>query len=138
MIRVVIDTNVVVSSLIAAGTPKAVLQLAFSGKFAWYVSRSILAEYKSVLAYPRLEIDSADAKRTVATIREHARIVSPGFVLGAAVEEEDNRFLECAQASKANCLITGNLRHFPEVWKYTRIVPPKEFLRLRQMHGPLM
>ena len=138
MIRVVIDTNVVVSSLIGAGTPKAVLQLAFGNKFAWYVSKAILDEYKSVLAYPRLAIDSADAKRTIRTIREHARIVIPGIVLAAAVEEEDNRFLECAQVSKANYLVTGNLRHFPAIWKYTRIIPPKEFLRLWQMHAPLM
>jgi len=36
-----------------------------------------------------------------------------------AVEEEDNRFLECAQTSKAHYLVivTGNIRHFPSVWK---------------------
>jgi len=69
MIRVVLDTNVVVSSLLSSGSPKAILNLALNQRFAWYVSEPILAEYKSVLSYPRLHFDSPDAKRTLAAIR---------------------------------------------------------------------
>ena len=137
MIRVVIDTNVLVSSVLASGTPKAVLNLAFNRKFAWYVSEAILTEYETVLAYPRLKLDSAEVKRMMAATRNEARMVSPGIVLTEAIDETDNRFLECAQVSKANYLVTGNLRHFPKVWKYTKIVPPKEFLRLWQFQKPL-
>ena len=137
MIRVVIDTNVIVSSLLTSGPPKAVLDLAINRKFAWYVSEAILAEHEAVFGYPRLKIDLADAKRTMAAIRKHARMISPGIVLAEAVDEEDNRFLECAQASKANYLVTGNLRHFPKIWKYTKIIPPKEFLQLWQIRKPL-
>ncbi len=36
--------------------------------------------------------------------------------------EPDNRFLECAQASRADYLITGNKKHFPSQWQFTRIV----------------
>ena len=137
MIRVFLDTNIVVSSLLASGPSQAVLQLAFSGKFALFVSKPILAEYKRVFAYPRLRIEPRDARRAMAAIRRHAERITPTFVLDRAVEEEDNRFLECAQSAKANYLVTGNIRHFPEVWKYTRIIAPMEFLRLWQVRGPL-
>lgn len=137
MIRVVIDTNVLVSSLLASGTPKAVLDLAFNRKFVWYVSEAILAEYETVLAYPRLKLHPTEINRTMAATRKEARVVSPRILLDEALDEADNRFLECAQAAKANYLVTGNLRHFPKVWKYTKVVPPKEFLRLWQFLKPL-
>ena len=40
----------------------------------------------------------------------------------------DNQFLECAEAAHANYLVTGNIRHFPDIWKDTRIVTPREFI----------
>ena len=40
----------------------------------------------------------------------------------------NNRFLECAETINAEFLITGNKRHFPEVWKGTKIVNAREFL----------
>jgi predicted nucleic acid-binding protein len=46
----------------------------------------------------------------------------------AASDPDDNRFLECAEAARAHYLVTGNIRHFPEVWEETRIVTPREFI----------
>ena len=83
-----------------------------------------------MLAYPRLQIDLRDARRVMTAIRKSARLVKPKIVLREASDEDDNRFLECAQASKAHYLVTGNSRHFPPVWKYTKIVQPREFLML--------
>lgn len=137
MIRVVIDTNILVSSLLASGSPKAVLNLAYNQVFAWYVSDTVLKEYETVLAYPRLNIDQSDRRRTMTEIRKISQIVRPTIELKEASDETDNRFLECAQAAKANYLVTGNLRHFPTAWKYTKVVSPKDFLRLWQFQKPL-
>ena len=137
MIRVVLDTNVVISSLLASGPPNAILDLAFNGEFEWYASKSILKEYETVLGYPRLKIDAEDRKRTMRAIRKKAQIVAPNIILAEAVDEEDNRFLECAQVSKANYLITGNLRHFPTIWKYTKVVAPRDFLQIWQFQKPV-
>ena len=137
MIRVVIDTNILVSSLLASGSPKAVLNLAYNQVFAWYVSDTVLKEYETVLAYPRLNIDQSDRRRTMTEIRKISQIVRPTIELEVASDETDNRFLECAQAAKANYLVTGNLRHFPTAWKYTKVVSPKDFLRLWQFQKPL-
>ena len=136
MIRVVIDTNILVSSLLASGSPKAVLNLAYNQVFAWCVSDAVLKEYETVLAYPRLNIDQSDRRRTMTEIRKISQIVRPTIELEEASDETDNRFLECAQAAKANYLVTGNLRHFPKVWKYTKVVSPKDFLRLWQFQKP--
>jgi putative PIN family toxin of toxin-antitoxin system len=62
MIRVVIDTNVLVSALLTSGgLPEAVIDLAISGEVQWFASESVLAEYEDVLKRPRLAIDSGKA-----------------------------------------------------------------------------
>ena len=44
------------------------------------------------------------------------------------------RFPECADAARADYLVTGNLRHFPRFWKKTKIITPREFIGLEAPH----
>jgi predicted nucleic acid-binding protein len=39
-------------------------------------------------------------------------------------------FLECADAARADYLVTGNQKHFPRFWKKTKVVTPREFVSL--------
>lgn len=56
MIRVVLDTNIVVSALLQPlGPPAHVLMLALSGSIQLCVSGSIYAEYEEVISRPRFE-----------------------------------------------------------------------------------
>jgi putative PIN family toxin of toxin-antitoxin system len=129
MIRVVIDTNVLVSALMTSGgLPEAVINLALSGEVQWAASESVLAEYEDVLKRPRLAIESGKAAEAMARIRRIVSVVSPTVGILAASDPDDNHFLECAEAAQADYLVTGNIRHFPEVWKETRIVTPREFI----------
>jgi len=64
MIRVVIDTNVLVSALLTSGgLPEAVINLAISGAVQWCASESVLAEYEDVVKRPRLAIDAGKAPK---------------------------------------------------------------------------
>jgi putative PIN family toxin of toxin-antitoxin system len=129
MIRVVIDTNVLVSALLTSGgLPEAVINLAISGEVQWFASESVLAEYKEVLKRPRLAIDSGKAADARAGILATVSVISAAVRVAAASDSDDNQFLECAEAAQAHYLVTGNIRHFPEVWKETRIVTPREFI----------
>lgn len=128
MIRVVIDTNVLVSALLTGGLPEAVVDLAISGEVQWFASESILAEYEDVIKRPRLAIDFDKAADAMARIRAIVSIVSPAVRVAAARDPDDNQFLECADTAQAHFLVSGNIRHFPEVWKETRIVTPREFI----------
>ena len=129
MIRVVVDTNVLISALLKGGSlPEAVINLAISSDVQWFASEGILAEYEDVLKRPRLAIDSGKAADAMARIRANVSVVSPGVRVTAASNPDDNQFLECAETAHAHYLITGNIRHFPKVWKDTRIVTPREFI----------
>jgi prevent-host-death family protein len=53
---------------------------------------------------------------------------------GAKEKADDNMFLECADAARADYLITGNQRHFPRFWKKTKIITRREFISLAAPH----
>jgi predicted nucleic acid-binding protein len=55
-------------------------------------------------------------------------MIAPATTLAVSPDETDNRFLECAEAAGVDFLVTGNRRHFPNVWKTTRIVSARELV----------
>ena len=89
------------------------LDLGLAGKLQMAVSEPILTEYDGVLRRARFGIKPRQVSQSIRLIRKAARIVSPGRELTATHDPADNRFLECAAASKADYLVTGNKRHFP-------------------------
>jgi putative PIN family toxin of toxin-antitoxin system len=129
MIRVVLDTNVVVSAMLrSGGLPEAVFNLAMGGETQCCISEPIVAEYEDVLRRPRLAIDPGKVAVAMARIRAVSSMVQPAVRVTAARDPDDNVFLECAEAAQAHYLVTGNGRHFPERWKETLIVAPRQFM----------
>ena len=57
-----------------------------------------------------------------------ARIVRTQRELNVASDPADNRFIECAEASRADYLVTGNKRHFPPRWRQTLVVNARELI----------
>lgn len=129
MIRVVIDTNIVVSAMLRSGSlPEAVLSLATDRIVQLYVSEGILAEYQEVLNRPKLGISLKTIATALTRIREVSLVVRPSQSVNACSDPDDNIFLECAQAARADYLVTGNTAHFPEIWAKTKVVTAREFL----------
>jgi putative PIN family toxin of toxin-antitoxin system len=129
MIRVVLDTNVLVSANLSDdGLEALVLSLALNQKIQLHVSGPILEEYERVLSYPRLRFDTKEAARFLTRLRRSSVLVMPTQTVSASPDEADNRFLECAEAARAEFLVTGNKRHFPKRWKTTEIVNSRELL----------
>lgn len=131
MIRVVLDTNVIVSAhLHEEGLEAAVFLLALSGTITLCVSEPILAEYAGVLRRTKFALDPHRISRSLEEIQRAGRRVRPKDPLTVCPDPEDNRFLECAEAGRADYLITGNKRHFPPRWGKTKVVNAREFLEL--------
>jgi putative PIN family toxin of toxin-antitoxin system len=128
-IRVVLDTNVVVSAhLSPEGYERSVLDLALAGKLRMFVSEAILREYESVLQRPKFRLKHVSVSRSLRLLRGAAKVVTPYGQVNVARDPGDNRFLECAEAGKADYLVTGNKRHFPKQWRQTLIVNARELL----------
>jgi|SRR5205085_6063915 len=131
MIKVVIDTNVIISANIKdEGAEARLLDLVAHRKLHLYVSAPILAEYEGVLRRPKLRLAPERVEAALELIRAASTVVSPAQTLSISPDEADNRFLECAEEAKADYLVTGNKRHFPKRWKDTTVVNARECLEL--------
>jgi putative PIN family toxin of toxin-antitoxin system len=129
MIRVVLDTNVVISAhLKTEGLERYALDLVLAGKLQLAASEAILAEYAGVLVRPQFAITRKRLARAMDLIRKAAHIVRPSHRLTIAQDPSDNRFLECAEAARADYLVTGNKRHFPNAWRQTSVVNARELI----------
>jgi putative PIN family toxin of toxin-antitoxin system len=127
--KVVFDTNILVSACWTPdGLEARVLTMATSGQVIPCVSPAILAEYRDVLSRPKLASIGARATELLAALERNACLVEPTIPLRTSIDDDDNRFLECALAASAEFLITGNLRHYPAVSGSTRIVNARAFL----------
>ena len=131
----IIDTNVVVSAaLTPEGLQRTTLVLALTKPALFYVSRPILEEYADVLSRQELGIRKGIRQQLLQLIKNHSHIVTPSRRLEVAGGPDDNIFLECADAARADYLITGNQKHFPRFWKKTKIITTREFIGLAAPH----
>jgi uncharacterized protein len=134
-LRLVIDTNVVVSAALKPeGLQRTTLLLAITKPARFYVSRPILEEYADVLSRPELGIRKGSRQQLLQLIRNNSHVVTPSRRLEVASDPDDNVFLECADAARADYLITGNQKHFPRFWKKTKIITTREFISLAAPH----
>jgi len=128
--KIVADTNVLVSGILSAeGPPGKIVDMIMMGELQVCYSPKIFAEYESVLRRPELFLPD----RTTANLL--AQIVSAGESVDATAfapqlpDPSDEVFLEVSLASGADCIITGNLKHFPPSCRQgIRVVSPREFL----------
>src|ERR1700675_3224426 len=134
-LRLESQTNIVVSAALRPdGLQRTVLLLAITKPARLYVSDAIVAEYREVLARPELKIRKGLRQQLLQLIKSHAHSVTPTRTVQAARDPDDNKFLECADAARADYLVTGNQRHFPKFWKQTKIVTSREFVTLIAPH----
>jgi uncharacterized protein len=134
-LRLVVDTNIVVSAALKPdGLQRTVLLVAITKPARLYTSKAILTEYSEVLARPELQIRKGLQRQLLDLLRKRARFVTPACTLQMTSDPEDNMFLECADAARADYLVTGNVRHFPRFWKKTKVITSREFLSLVAPH----
>ena len=134
-LRLVIDTNILVSAALKPeGLPRTVLVLAMTRPARLYVSQAILAEYCEVLSRREFKIRRGLRQQLLQILKNRALLVDPVRALQVTKDPDDNKFLECADAARADYLITGNQRHFPRFWKKTTIISSREFISIAAPH----
>jgi uncharacterized protein len=132
--KVVLDTNVVVSGLLTHhGACALVVDRMRMLEFGLCVNGAILAEYAEVLGRPRLSIPGGDADDFLEFVRHCGENVDAALLPTPLPDESDRPFLEVAAAAGA-LLVTGNARHFPKRARGgVEVVTPRELLdRLRE------
>ena len=129
MIKVVVDTNVLVSALLNdSGLPASILDLVVNKRIIMCVSTEILVEYEEVLRRPKFKLSKVHVAQILAIIRSTSQIIKPKRKLQLAKDTDDNIFYECSDASNAEYLITGNIKDYPVGHKRTQVATPRKFI----------
>lgn len=129
--RAVLDTNVLISSVISTGTPHSMVVSGFQGEYQIVVSVATLTEFReTLLKYPdRFHMDEEEIQREVETIRYFAEFVIPEEDITVVDDDpDDDKFLEVAVAGNVDYLVSGD-RHLLDLnsFRGIDIVTPREF-----------
>lgn len=130
MIRVVLDTNILISALVYGGNPRKVLEAVISGTIQMSVSEALIQETQEVLQRPQFGLSIQFVQNTVAELTSLAEWVAPKKHHQLIKEDpSDNLVLDCAVAAEADYLVTGD-SHLLRLQKCgeVRIVTPQELV----------
>ena len=135
MIKIVVDTNVLVSAFISKTGPPAKIFRALENKEIQLVlSESIETEYKKVLKYSHIKklhnLSELEIEEVVERIERLSTVVHiRKKVRGVSSDPDDEKFLECAVNAEADYLISGD-KHLLKLKKYQgiQILSPATFV----------
>lgn len=130
--KIVLDTNVVVSGLLCPFGPSGeVVRIVVSGELQLCYDARILSEYEEVLLRPKFSFTSADVYDLLEQIEACGFAVAAKPLAERLPDPDDEPFLEVALAGEARYLVTGNLKHYPAKKRQDiLVVSPRELLEV--------
>ena len=129
--RVVADTNILVSALLFGGPPEQVFLAGLRGEIQLLISPSLLKEFEKVLK-EKFKLSIHLVREIIEEVMDVAEIVEvSSHIKAISYPDEDNRVLECAVDGKAEFIVTGDTRHILPLKEYggIKILSPSEFLK---------
>lgn len=106
--RVVFDSNIYISALvISGGQAERALFRILDGSDTLLISKTILDEVLATLAR-KFSRDPEALSQTAIILSEMAEVVKPEHTMNVFKDDPDNRVLECAEAGRADCIVTGD------------------------------
>ena len=125
-LRVVLDSNVIISGFLFGGLPGALIAHAVAGSVRCFSSLPILDEVREVLQRPKFALSPDQALSLIEQLHALFEFVTPRQRIHAIpADPDDNAVLEFAVAANADFIVTGD-SHLLDLqeWKSIRIVTP--------------
>ena len=129
--RVVADTNVLISALLFGGVSDQVFLAGLRGEIQLITSDPLLKELERILKI-KFKLDVQLVRGVIEEVRNGAEVVEVSSHINVISHpEEDNRVLECAVDGKANFIVTGDTKHILPLKEYRgiKILSPSEFVK---------
>ena len=135
MLKIVLDTNVLVSALINPhGKPAQIINYVFENKTRLFTSLSIIEELERVLSYPKLMkrhgLEKEELREFVSGLLSIMPLIEEEKTVEAILDDpSDNKYLSCALNAKADFIVSGDV-HLLSLGEYEgiKIVTPAQFL----------
>jgi len=120
-LRVVLDTNTLISAFGWDGNERKIFNLCIDGKIKLCMSYDLLKELERVIEYPRLKFTDEQKKRSIGLLLEVAEFVEPDEKINLIKDDpDDNKVVECAVASSAQYIVSGD-KHLSELGEFRSI-----------------
>jgi putative PIN family toxin of toxin-antitoxin system len=113
--KIILDTNVIVSALLSpSGLPARILNSVLNGGITIVYDNGILEEYADVLSRKKLKINKELVEQVMDFFSSEGefKIASPQKIRFS--DEDDKKFYELYKSGGIDYLVTGNIRHFPD------------------------
>jgi putative PIN family toxin of toxin-antitoxin system len=121
VLKVVLDTNVLISAILFGGKPRQILEKAIRGEIRLCLSEPILEELKGVLQRSKFDYSPEMIQVILTELTGVSDFVNPSESISVVSEDpEDNRILECAVEAEANYIVTGDF-HLLKLSRYRNI-----------------
>ena len=130
--KIVLDTNVLVSGLLCPfGGPGEIVRMAASGTLELCYDARILSEYRKVLLRSKFSFDQVHVEYLLEQIKGGGELAATEPLAKRLPDPDDEPFLEATLAGKVQCLVTGNLKHYPVNRRQGMLVTsPAQFLEI--------
>jgi putative PIN family toxin of toxin-antitoxin system len=136
-IRAVLDTNVLISGLVAEqGPPRQILDAWLEGLFTLVTSLYLVEELVHVLSYPRiserLRLDEEELTAILAALLSQAEVTSGQLRLpGVTRDPKDDSVVACAKEGEADYIVSGD-QDLLVLGEYegTQVIPPRQFMEI--------
>ena len=133
IVRVALDTNVLISALLFKGELSKIVRLWQTGKIIPVVSKETFGELRTVLEYPKFSLSGAEIKSLIEhEILPYFEVVNVSeHVRGACRDPGDEKFISCAISANADGIVTGD-KDLSDMKKYrsVRIIQASDFLEI--------
>jgi len=107
--KVVLDTNIFISSFFWGGNPRKLMTRIIEGKDILFVSNEILHEVFSVMARPKFNVNHRQIIHFIDSIEEiSCRVTLLGIIQGVCRDSDDDKILECAVLGNVDFIISGD------------------------------
>jgi putative PIN family toxin of toxin-antitoxin system len=129
--KIVCDTNVLISGILFGGNARQILDLATRGAVTNAISADILNEAQGVLLRPKFGLSTSQVLGILELFRDTFETVIPDCPVAAITDDpDDNRILEAALAAKADAIVSGD-KHLLDLgtWNGIPILSLADFLR---------
>lgn len=134
-LRIVVDTNVLVSGIVFGGIPSQILQSILLEQIQAVSSRVLLAELAEVLT-KKIKYTAKRIEQVIDQLGGLVEIVQPGKIIKVCRDPEDNRVLEAAVAGDCGYVVTGDKDLLVlKKYKSVRILTPVELVDQLELVG---
>jgi putative PIN family toxin of toxin-antitoxin system len=129
-VKLILDTNVLISGIFFGGPPGKILQAWRDGRFTLILSPEIFDEYQRVAGALHRKFPLVDLTSLIELIVVEAEMVQPDELDdGVCADPDDDKFIACALAAGAKLVVSGD-KHLLDVNGYRgiEVLKPRTFI----------